>query len=111
MINNEVKSFFENLFRKPTQNIPSKLTTFLDDITTPRLSNTQKSDYERDISEAELIKALSSMCSNKTPGNDGLTKEFYETFWDVVKQPFLNSINQTKVAKNLQRRKDKLSLN
>ena len=25
------------------------------------------------------------MKNNKTPNNDGLTKEFYETFWDELK--------------------------
>ena len=31
--------------------------------------------------------------SNKPPGNDGLAKEFYETFWDELKNSFINSIN------------------
>ena len=26
-----------------------------------------------------------NMKNNKTPNNDGLTKEFYETFWDELK--------------------------
>ena len=28
----------------------------------------------------------------KSPGNDRLTKEFYETFWDELKDSFINSI-------------------
>ena len=39
--------------------------------------------------------------NNKSPGNDGLTKEFYETFWEEQKQPFMNSLNQAKVSKKL----------
>ena len=34
------------------------------------------------------------MKNNKTPGNDGLTKEFYETFWDELKTPLMESVNQ-----------------
>ena len=34
------------------------------------------------------------MKNNKTPGNDGLTKEFYETFWDKLKTPLMKSINR-----------------
>ena len=37
---------------------------------------------------------MKSMTNNKTPGNDGLTKEFFETFWDEVKTPLVESVNQ-----------------
>ena len=30
--------------------------------------------------------------NNTSPGNDGLTKELYETFWDELKDSFINSI-------------------
>ena len=38
---------------------------------------------------------MKSMKNNKTPGNDGLTKEFYETFWNELKTLLMKSINQT----------------
>ena len=37
---------------------------------------------------------MKSMKNNKTPGNNGLTKEFYETFWDELKTPLMESVNQ-----------------
>ena len=33
------------------------------------------------------------MENDKTPGNDGLPKEFYDVFWDDVKISLLASIN------------------
>ena len=36
------------------------------------------------------------MQNNKTPGNDGLTKEFYEAFWNEIKLVFLKSLKQAK---------------
>ena len=35
----------------------------------------------------------------KTPGNDGLWKEFYEIFWDNVKIQLLASINDAFIKK------------
>ena len=43
---------------------------------------------------------------NKTSGNDGLTKEFYENFWNGLKTPLMESINRalyTKILSILQR--------
>ena len=36
------------------------------------------------------------MQNNKTPDKDGLTKEFYETFWNEIKYVFLKSLKQAK---------------
>ena len=33
----------------------------------------------------------------KSPGHDGLTKEFYEHFWDNLKFYFINSLKQSKI--------------
>ena len=41
------------------------------------------------------------MQSNKSPGHDGLTKEFYKTFWNQIKQPFMNSIMEAREEKKL----------
>ena len=39
-----------------------------------------------------LFDVLKEIPSNKSPGNDGLTKESYETFWDELKNSFINSV-------------------
>ena len=40
---------------------------------------------------------------NKSPGNDGLTKELYEGFWDHVKIPLLLSFKIVFLIKELRR--------
>ena len=37
------------------------------------------------------------MYNSKSPGHDGLTKEFYERFWDNVKFFFVNSLKKSKI--------------
>ena len=33
--------------------------------------------------------------------NDGLTKEFKEIIWNELREPFMNSITQTKISKKV----------
>ena len=42
-----------------------------------------------------------SMQNNKSPGNDGLTKEVFVTFWKDIKDVFLNSCRAAKLKKEL----------
>ena len=42
-----------------------------------------------------MTDALKSFNSSKLPWNDGLTKEFYKTFWSKLKAPF----SQTEIGK------------
>ena len=46
-------------------------------------------------SKTELFDSMKSMRNNKIPGNDGLTKEFFENFLDELKTPLMESVNQT----------------
>ena len=40
---------------------------------------------EGNLTEQEIYKSLTSFENNKSPGNDGLTKEFYYCFWNDIK--------------------------
>ena len=43
--------------------------------------------------EGECLAALKSMSKGKTPGSDGLPAEFYLTFWDILKEDFVEIVN------------------
>ena len=49
---------------------------------------------EAELTEQEIYEALASISSNKFPSNDGLTKEIYYTFWNEVKDIFMDSLNE-----------------
>ena len=41
----------------------------------------------------ECLVAVKSMANGKTPGSDGLPKEFYLSFWDLLKEDFVEMAN------------------
>ena len=67
----------------------------------PQLSTEQSLEYEKCITEKELLEALKGMSNDKSPGNDGLTKEFFERFWCEVKKPLLSCILHSSGKKEL----------
>ena len=44
--------------------------------------------------EKDLLKALKNLSNNKSPGNDSLTKDLYETFWEDLKKPLCTNITK-----------------
>ena len=71
---------YKTLFAEKLQIQNEDITAYLNQISIPVLTGEQSQTCEGPISENEPLKALTNMSSNKSPGNDGLTKEFYETF-------------------------------
>ena len=63
-----------------------------------KLNKNQTLKCEGVKTECELLKALNSMDNDKSPGNDGITKEFIK-FLDVVKEPLYASIQQSFVLR------------
>ena len=49
----------------------------------------QRKLFEGELIEKQMKNALNKMENNKTPGNDGLTKEFLEKPWLQIKSPLL----------------------
>ena len=88
-INKELLYFYENLFKKKNTCTKEKLEQFLNSISLPTLTNDEKLICVGEITEKELFISLSKMENNKSPGNDGLTKEFYVTFWSELKDTFI----------------------
>ena len=72
--------FYEQLFKKTICNANFKIVSCSDNISLPVINNDFFNLCENDLTEEELLISLKSIQNNKTPDNDGLTKEFYETF-------------------------------
>ena len=53
---------------------------------------------DNDISIKECHDALLTFKNNKSPGNDGLTSEFYKSFWETISNDLIECIEFTKQA-------------
>ena len=100
-INEHIFKFYLNLFKKKNYSSTNDLNTFLETVSLPSLTGEQKNICEGPLKEEELLKSLTNMENNKSPGNDGLTKEFYVTFWKDIKDSFIKSIKESKRVKML----------
>ena len=74
------KTFYEKLFERKSEKSFSDCTQFLSDITTPLISLENKAMCDTKLCLKDLSDSLNSMTSGKSPGNDGLTIEFYKHF-------------------------------
>ena len=84
------------LFKKRTQKTAAEIKSFLRQLNIPKLPEDKSKLCEEDLTEKDLYDSLKSMQNDKSPGNDGLTKEFYETFWNELKEIFVDSVLEAK---------------
>ena len=75
--------------------------TFFSDVDIPKHYENQAKLCEENLTEKDLYNSLKSMQSYKSPGNDGITKEFNETFWNKLKEIFVDSVSEAKEKGNL----------
>ena len=74
----EIYDFYSSLFSRKIDKTMSDCQIFLDSLQIPVISDQHKQACEKDIAVEDLWNSLSSMSGGKSPGNDGLTIEFYK---------------------------------
>ena len=92
----EIRGFYENLhktelqedstslFQSFTENLRNKL---------PKLSRDQRDLLEGKLTLQECKKASWCLWRGRSPGEDSFTVEFYQLFFELLGQEFLDSIN------------------
>ena len=88
----EIKLFYKDLYSLRAdinQNDPF----FFNDIS--KLNEDNREICEGKLTKDECLKVLKEMKLNKTPGNDGLTVEFYYTFWPALGDLLVEVLNET----------------
>ena len=76
----QIREFYEILFKTQEQKTAIEMETFFSGVDIPKLSKNQSKLCEENVTEKDLYNSLKSMQSDKSPGNDGSAKEFYDTF-------------------------------
>ena len=97
-----IKLFYGTLFQRPSQKYSADdVNHFLNTLDISKLSTDQITRFNIELTEKDLYGSMKSMENDKSPGNDGLTKEFYVTFWNDIKATFISSLKQAKERKEL----------
>ena len=91
---NELRDYYQELYSNHDFEEGEEFASdFLENSNIPTLSNNSMMICEGLLTCAECFEALKKFPNGKTPGNDGLTAEFYKTFWNLLGQQLTDSLN------------------
>jgi hypothetical protein len=96
-VNNELLKFYKKLYSNRSTTSSIDITNKVNSLEMKSLSEQQKLACEAPLSERELLDALNEMNEDTSPGNDGLTVEFYKFFWPEIKNSLFASIIEGKI--------------
>ena len=87
-----VNQFYEQLYssQQPTSN---DIQSYLNNTALPKLNINEAEICGAFLQEEECLRALKQMHNNKSPGSDGLTKEFYLKCWDFIGEDLVEVLN------------------
>ncbi len=60
-----------------------------------KLSEAEKLSCDSKIKESEIADVIKNLKTEKSPGSDGLTPEFYKKFWPKIKFLFMKMVEET----------------
>ena len=90
----EIQNFYSDLCKHdPLRPSQEMLNFFLNNSEIPKLTNNEARNCDGKLTVDECYKSLQLFESNKSPGNDGLTAEFYRAFWHILGNLMVDSLN------------------
>ena len=89
----EIEKYFGNLYSSKITSTEDLLNQFTEGVQLPRLSDEERETIEGLLSFEECKKVVESFKNDKSPGEDGFTSEFYLTFFDLIGNDLVNSLN------------------
>ena len=90
-----IKDFYSSLYKQRSSQTEAECSEYLSHINIPSLTQVESDSCEGLITKRECWEALSLMKNGKSPGNDGLTKEFYVCFFEEIHQFLIEALNES----------------
>ena len=91
---NKIQLFYAHLYDKKVDlSNENLIEPFLSTVNTSKLTDEQRASVDKQLTLSECFAALKTFKKNKTPGNDGLTAEFYLAFWPLVGKCLVECLN------------------
>jgi len=88
-------NYYAQLYTDNVDKTGNEMEQYLNNIEMPEVDNVLKGKCEGVLTKAECKSALQAMKCKKSPGNDGLTIEFYKTFWELIGDLLVESLNMS----------------
>jgi glutamyl-tRNA reductase len=85
-----IRDYFENLYSNKFENL-EEMDRFLDTYDDPKLKQEDINYLTRSITQNEIEAAMKSLSEKKSPGPDGFSAKFYQTFKEEL-IPFLHKL-------------------
>jgi hypothetical protein len=83
-----IRDYFDNLYSNKFENL-EEMKRFLDTYDHPKLNQEDINHLNRSITQKEIEAAIKNLPKKKSPGPDGFSVEFYQTFKEELIPTFL----------------------
>ena len=89
-IKSHTRNFYKELYSK-TETHNDSFHLLVDGL--PTLSQVDSEDCDKPIQIEQMDIAVHQLNNNKSPGLDGLTSEFYQAFWPILREDLMSVLN------------------
>ena len=87
----KLKTFYSKLYERREANTGDWIKKLKENNLIPQLTTKEKDSLEAPLEKEDLKTTMKKCAKNKSPGNDGLTQEFYEYFWNQISEDLYQS--------------------
>lgn len=91
---NMQREYYKNIYQSKVDVDVQVNNAFMHEGNVPKLDDVDKLHCDGKLTEVECFNVLTKMAKNKSPGNDGLSCEWYLTFWNKIGSFLVHILNK-----------------